>query len=106
MLGTATNSAATAPPTIEELNAAADQSAMTDATVDPFADASFATDAGAIRPRLMIKKMVLENFKSYAGRVEVGPFHKVRSTGFGHWAHSKVIFVHRWPERLWQVQRD
>lgn len=27
--------------------------------------------------RLMIKQMVLENFKSYAGRVEIGPFHKV-----------------------------
>ncbi|KNC84013.1 hypothetical protein SARC_03774, partial [Sphaeroforma arctica JP610] len=26
--------------------------------------------------RLVIQKMVLENFKSYAGRVEVGPFHK------------------------------
>lgn len=28
--------------------------------------------------RLIIKKMVLENFKSYAGIVEIGPFHKVR----------------------------
>lgn len=28
-------------------------------------------------PRLMIKKMVLENFKSYAGVKEIGPFHKV-----------------------------
>lgn len=28
-------------------------------------------------PRLTIKKMVLENFKSYAGRIEIGPFHKV-----------------------------
>jgi len=26
--------------------------------------------------RLMIKKMVLENFKSYLGRKEIGPFHK------------------------------
>lgn len=30
--------------------------------------------------RLIIKKMVLENFKSYAGTVEIGPFHKVRLT--------------------------
>jgi hypothetical protein len=30
--------------------------------------------------RLIIKKMVLENFKSYAGTVEIGPFHKVCST--------------------------
>ncbi|KAI8921838.1 RecF/RecN/SMC [Powellomyces hirtus] len=28
------------------------------------------------RPRLMISKMVLRNFKSYAGVVEIGPFHK------------------------------
>jgi hypothetical protein len=30
------------------------------------------------RPRLMIRQMVLENFKSYAGTQYVGPFHKVR----------------------------
>ncbi len=28
-------------------------------------------------PRLLITKMVLENFKSYAGVQEIGPFHKV-----------------------------
>lgn len=28
--------------------------------------------------RLIIKQMVLENFKSYAGRVQIGPFHKVQ----------------------------
>lgn len=27
--------------------------------------------------RLVIKEMVLENFKSYAGKQKVGPFHKV-----------------------------
>ena len=27
--------------------------------------------------RLVIKEMVLENFKSYAGEQRVGPFHKV-----------------------------
>lgn len=27
--------------------------------------------------RLMIREMVLENFKSYAGAQHVGPFHKV-----------------------------
>lgn len=31
--------------------------------------------------RLIIKEMVLENFKSYAGAQSVGPFHKV---GFHH----------------------
>lgn len=30
------------------------------------------------KPRLVIKSMVLENFKSYAGAQHVGPFHKVR----------------------------
>ncbi|KAG0214660.1 hypothetical protein BGX28_001698 [Mortierella sp. GBA30] len=29
-----------------------------------------------IKPRLVIEKMVLINFKSYAGRQEIGPFHK------------------------------
>jgi hypothetical protein len=33
------------------------------------------------KPRLVIKSMVLENFKSYAGGQHVGPFHKV-STSF------------------------
>jgi hypothetical protein len=27
--------------------------------------------------RLVISKMVLINFKSYAGTIEIGPFHKV-----------------------------
>lgn len=31
------------------------------------------------RPRLVIHKLALVNFKSYAGRQEIGPFHKVRS---------------------------
>lgn len=29
--------------------------------------------------RLMIREMVLENFKSYAGVQRVGPFHKART---------------------------
>ena len=32
--------------------------------------------AGENPPRLFITKMVLENFKSYGGEREVGPFHK------------------------------
>ena len=31
-------------------------------------------------PRLVIHKLVLVNFKSYAGRQEIGPFHKVSYT--------------------------
>jgi len=34
-------------------------------------------------PRLMITKMVLENFKSYAGVKEIGPFHKCFSSVVG-----------------------
>jgi len=34
-------------------------------------------------PRLMISKLVLENFKSYAGRQEVGPFHHCFSAVVG-----------------------
>lgn len=38
------------------------------------------------KSRLVIHKMVLVNFKSYAGRQEIGPFHKVRVRAFesGH----------------------
>lgn len=34
------------------------------------------------KPRLVITKMVLNNFKSYAGRQVIGPFQKVRSYSF------------------------
>ena len=34
--------------------------------------------AAAPTRRLMIREMVLENFKSYAGEQFVGPFHKAR----------------------------
>ena len=30
------------------------------------------------QPRLIITKIVMNNFKSYAGVVEIGPFHKVK----------------------------
>lgn len=31
------------------------------------------------QPRLVMKKMILNNFKSYAGRQVIGPFHKVNT---------------------------
>jgi structural maintenance of chromosome 4 len=65
--------------------------------------------------RLIIEKMVLENFKSYAGRQVIGPFHKVgfsrRETGRGE-AHPRLSFCravllgHRRAQRLGQVQHD
>ena len=36
-----------------------------------------AASAGAPRTRLIITHMTLENFKSYAGVQQIGPFHKV-----------------------------
>lgn len=42
-----------------------------------------ATAAQERRPRLMIREMVLENFKSYAGEQRVGPFHKCFSSVVG-----------------------
>jgi len=39
--------------------------------------------ASAPRSRLMILKMVLENFKSYGGVKEIGPFHKSFSSVVG-----------------------
>ena len=36
-------------------------------------------DAPPPRQRLVIKEMVLENFKSYAGVQRIGPVHKVRA---------------------------
>jgi hypothetical protein len=41
---------------------------------------SLAEVAGS-KPRLTIHKMALVNFKSYAGRQEIGPFHKVSLLG-------------------------
>ena len=38
---------------------------------------------GAGAPRLMITQLVLENFKSYAGRKVIGPFHKCFSSIVG-----------------------
>lgn len=38
---------------------------------------SESTGERSTEPRLMISKIVCENFKSYAGVKELGPFHKV-----------------------------
>src|SRR5947199_9355008 len=36
------------------------------------------TQSRHVPPRMVINKMVLNNFKSYFGKQEIGPFHKVR----------------------------
>jgi hypothetical protein len=48
-----------------------------DRTATMAATAPAAAAAAEGTPRLMIREMVLENFKSYAGAQRVGPFHKV-----------------------------
>jgi hypothetical protein len=36
-----------------------------------------------VKPRMVMTRMVLNNFKSYAGRQNIGPFHKVRQSTCG-----------------------
>jgi structural maintenance of chromosome 4 len=61
----------------------ASQNSTTNTSQTPTASAtqsSEETDANNNKkkqPRLVMKKMVLNNFKSYAGRQVIGPFHKV-----------------------------
>lgn len=43
--------------------------------------------------RLVIREMVLENFKSYAGAQRVGPFHKVRRLVSRLERHVVVVVV-------------
>ena len=70
------------------------------------------------KSRLTIHKMALVNFKSYAGRQEIGPFHKV-CTQFTIDSHSSilmmyrvfpfvslVLLIHRRPQRLRQIKYD
>lgn len=52
-------------------------------------DPPLAAAAAPPNQRLMIREMVLENFKSYAGEQRVGPFHKVR--GFTRCPPSRTL---------------
>merc|ERR1719191_2661133 len=62
--------------------------AAPDAEVLPEADADAIPDPPAVEegsraPRLMIRDITLENFKSYGGRKVIGPFHKCFSSIVG-----------------------
>lgn len=64
-------------------------------------------EANVPMSRLVIHKMVLVNFKSYAGRQEIGPFHKVCLKVY----HVRliidcalVLLCYRWPEWLRKVK--
>lgn len=57
--------------------------------------------------RLVIHKLALTNFKSYAGRQEIGPFHKVyviRLLSIPALTPPPVVFFHRRRQRIWQIQ--
>lgn len=59
------------------------------------------------QPRLIMTKMVLMNFKSYAGRVEVGPFHEVRSPhGPQNARLNPVYFISRLPRSLDRMDQE
>ncbi|MED6132321.1 Structural maintenance of chromosomes protein 4 [Stylosanthes scabra] len=48
--------------------------------------------AGSVRPRLLIKEMVMRNFKSYAGEQRVGPFYKLcKTVRFGAQSFTAVV---------------
>jgi len=60
------------------------------------------------KARLVIHKMALVNFKSYAGRQEIGPFHKVCHSlrllhAFKYFIHI-VVFLYRWSQWIWKVK--
>lgn len=54
------------------------EAASVAASAQPRATSVNDPDVIANAKRLVITKMVLENFKSYAGVCEIGPLHKVR----------------------------
>ena len=54
--------------------------------------------------RLVIKEMVLENFKSYAGVQRIGPFHKARARRAA--LGSLACAPRRWAARAAQCMRE
>jgi structural maintenance of chromosome 4 len=74
------DSPAAAPARIEEMDTAPSPSTQ---TPPPSPPPPSNQDDDSNPPRLMITKMVLENFKSYAGVKTIGPFHKCFSSVVG-----------------------
>lgn len=54
---------------------------------------------GKGKTRLMITKMILENFKSYAGSQTIGPFHKRFSSVVGPNGRRNIIYILLQPYR-------
>jgi structural maintenance of chromosome 4 len=69
---------------------------------------TMAEEPAGPKSRLVIHKMVLVNFKSYAGRQEIGPFHKVSVSitllSAINSLLSLVIFFYRRPQWLRKIQ--
>ena len=55
-------------------------------------EAAQVANSGVVPPanRLVIEKIVMENFKSYAGVREIGPFHKVRFFDMFHCTYTQI----------------
>lgn len=74
---------APAPPPSQETSAPPVSTPTRAVPASPAVQMTPATPARPPAKRLMITKMQLENFKSYAGKVEIGPFHKCFSAVVG-----------------------
>lgn len=70
------NSTSTPPPMDNSTNNSAHSEKSTNFRSGPMEETK-EEDNKKHEPRLVMKKMVLNDFKSYAGRQVIGPFHKV-----------------------------
>jgi hypothetical protein len=76
----AVDAAVAAAPSPASAAAAAVAASSSAASLVAAAHAAAPAPLAAPRSRMVIQKMVLHNFKSYAGTKEIGPFHKVCRT--------------------------
>lgn len=69
---------AEAPSPISQAKPETPPPAVNEPVDEPVPEPVNESDGKKKQPRLIMKKMVLNNFKSYAGRQVIGPFHKVK----------------------------
>lgn len=69
---------AEAPSPINQAKPETPPPAVNEPVDEPVPEPVDESDGKEKQPRLIMKKMVLNNFKSYAGRQVIGPFHKVK----------------------------
>ncbi|TCD63502.1 hypothetical protein EIP91_005335 [Steccherinum ochraceum] len=65
-----------APSMADNAPPAEDEASLLDNPPNPQIQTAVEEESQGPKPRLVIYKMALVNFKSYAGRQEIGPFHK------------------------------